>query len=146
MTPPRPPDTPDAHDRELFPPERIALARAAAADAGLDALLVSPGADLRYLTGYQALPLERLTCLVVPAAGDPFLVVPALERAAAEASPAGGLGIEITGFAETDDAYALIARRLPRQRQQVRGRQPHVGREAARLPGRAARRDRRAGR
>jgi Xaa-Pro aminopeptidase len=101
------------HDSALFPPERLALARQAAEDAGLDALLVSPGADLRYLTGYQAKPLERLTCLVVPAVGDPFLVVPALEKAVAEASPAGGLGIDITGFAETDDAYELIARRLP---------------------------------
>ncbi|MFI0942185.1 M24 family metallopeptidase [Streptomyces sp. NPDC021020] len=97
----------------LHPAERLTLARKAAGDAGLDALLVSPGADLRYLTGYQALPLERLTCLVVPAEADPFLVVPALERPAATASPAGGLGLDITGFAETDDAYAMIARRLP---------------------------------
>jgi Xaa-Pro aminopeptidase len=97
----------------LHPAERLTLAQQAARDAGVDALLVSPGADLRYLTGYQALPLERLTCLVVPAETDPFLVVPALERPAALASPAGGLGIEVAGFAETDDAYALVARRLP---------------------------------
>jgi Xaa-Pro aminopeptidase len=97
----------------LYPSERLELARRATADAGLDALVVTPGADLRYLTGYQALPLERLTCLVVPAEDEPFLVVPALEKAAAEASPAGGLGVEIAGFAETDDAYELIARRLP---------------------------------
>ncbi|WP_327292143.1 M24 family metallopeptidase [Streptomyces sp. NBC_01198] len=97
----------------LHPAERLELARRATADAGLDALLVSPGSDLRYLTGYQALPMERLTCLVVPAEADPFLVVPALERAVAQASPAGGLGLEITDFGETDDAYELIARRLP---------------------------------
>jgi Xaa-Pro aminopeptidase len=101
------------HGGGLYPPERVARAREAARDAGLDALLVTPGADLRYLTGYQALPLERLTCLVVPAEADPFLVVPALEKPAAEASPAGRLGIEITGFAETDDAYEQVARRLP---------------------------------
>ncbi|WNI14598.1 M24 family metallopeptidase [Actinacidiphila sp. ITFR-21] len=98
---------------DLFTAERLALARRAAAAAGLDALLVTPGADLRYLTGYHALATERLTCLVVPAEGDPFLVVPALEKPAAQASPAGNLGIEITGFGETDDAYRLIARRLP---------------------------------
>lgn len=97
----------------LFPATRLDLARKAAEDAGLDALLISPGADLRYLTGYHALPLERLTCLVVPAAGDPFLVVPGLEEPAAKASPAGSLGMEIIGFGETDDAYGLIARRLP---------------------------------
>lgn len=97
----------------LYPAERLELAREAAVAAGLDALLISPGADLRYLTGYHALPLERLTCLVVPAEGDAFLVVPALERPAALASPVGALGIDITGFAETDDAYELIAGRLP---------------------------------
>ncbi len=98
---------------ELFAGDRLARAREATEAAGLDALLVSPGADLRYLTGYQALPLERLTCLVLPAEGEPFLVVPELERPAAQASPAGGLGIEISGFAETEDPYELIARRLP---------------------------------
>ena len=68
--------------------ERLSRAKQAAAAAGLDAVLVTPGADLRYLTGYDAVPLERLTCLVLQASGDPVLVVPALERPAAEASPA----------------------------------------------------------
>lgn len=102
-----------AHDAELYPPDRITRAQKAAADAGLDALLVSPGPDLRYLTGYEALPLERLTCLVAPANGDPFLVVPLLELPAAQASPVGGLGIEIVGWRETEDPYALVASRLP---------------------------------
>ncbi|WP_443740937.1 M24 family metallopeptidase [Streptomyces humicola] len=97
----------------LYPADRIEAARRAAAAAGLDALLISPGADLRYLAGYQALPLERLTCLVVPAAADPLLVVPVLEKPAAEASPAGALGLEIVGWEETDDPYALVAGRLP---------------------------------
>jgi Xaa-Pro aminopeptidase len=79
----------------------------------MDALLVSPGADLRYLTGYEALPLERLTCLVLPASGDPLMVVPALEKPAAEASPLGALDLEIAAWHETEDPYALIASRLP---------------------------------
>jgi Xaa-Pro aminopeptidase len=45
----------------------------------VDALLLSHGADLPWLTGYRAMPLERLTMLVLPVAGDPRLVVPALE-------------------------------------------------------------------
>ncbi|QMU78466.1 aminopeptidase P family protein [Streptacidiphilus sp. PB12-B1b] len=102
-----------AHDPNLYPADRVVRAQKAAAEAGLDALLVSPGPDLRYLTGYEAQPLERLTCLVAPAEGEPFLVVPLLERPAAEASPAGGLGIEIVGWRETDDPYALVASRLP---------------------------------
>ncbi|MDO5735086.1 MAG: Xaa-Pro peptidase family protein [Propionibacteriaceae bacterium] len=89
--------------------ERIRRAQASAGESGIDALLLSPGSDLRYLTGYQALPLERLTCLVVRAGADPVLVVPNLERPAAEASPAGASGLEIVGWDETDDPYALVA-------------------------------------
>jgi Xaa-Pro aminopeptidase len=97
---------------ELYPPARLAEVRAATASAGLDALLLTPGPDLRYVTGYDAHQLERLTCLVVPAAGDPLLVVPRLELPAAQASPAGGLGLELAGWDETDDPYAVVAGRL----------------------------------
>jgi Xaa-Pro aminopeptidase len=85
---------------------RLQRAAAAAAEAGVDALLVTPGADLRYLTGYQALPLERLTCLVVPAQGEPVLVVPLLERPAAEASGAPAV-VKVVDHGETDDAFAI---------------------------------------
>ncbi|HEY7484927.1 MAG TPA: aminopeptidase P family protein [Streptosporangiaceae bacterium] len=97
----------------LYPPERLARVQEATAASGLAALFLTPGADLRYVTGYDAIQLERLTCLVVPAAGDPFLVVPRLELPAAQASPAGGLGVEMVPWDETDDPYALVAARLP---------------------------------
>ena len=76
-------------------------------------MFLTPGPDLRYVTGYDAIQLERLTCLVLPAAGEPFLVVPRLELAAAQASPAGGLGVEMVSWGETDDPFALVAGRLP---------------------------------
>lgn len=79
----------------------------------MDVLLVTPGPDLRWLTGYDALPLERLTCLVLPAEGDAFLVAPRLEVPAVEASPVAQLDLEIVGWGETDDAYATIVSRLP---------------------------------
>ena len=87
---------------------RLQRAAEAARSAGIDALLLTPGADLRYLTGYEALPLERLTCLVVPAQGEPVLVVPLLERLAAEASAAGTV-VKIVTHGETDDAFAMTA-------------------------------------
>lgn len=93
--------------------ERLARARAATRASEIDALLISPGPDLRYLTGYDALPLERLTCLVVRADGDPMVVVPGLEQPAAAASPIGELGLEILTWGETDDPYALVASLLP---------------------------------
>ena len=97
---------------DLFPAGRLTAAAEAAGAAGLAALLLTPGPDLRYLTGYDAHQLERLTCLVLPAQGDPVLLVPSLEFPAARASPAGGLGLEIIGWDETDDPYALVAGQL----------------------------------
>jgi len=88
--------------------ERVAAAADAARAAGVDALLLTPGADLRYLVGYAAIPLERLTCLIVPAEGEPVLVVPRLEHAAAEASGAAAV-VKVATHQETDDAFAMTA-------------------------------------
>ena len=93
--------------------ERLAQSARWAAEEGWDALLITPGPDLRYLAGYDAVPLERLTCLVVPAAGDPVLVAPLLERPAAAASPVGSAGIEIRTWGETDDPYRLVSDLIP---------------------------------
>ncbi|MFD0476789.1 aminopeptidase P family N-terminal domain-containing protein [Nonomuraea thailandensis] len=93
---------------------RLAAAQEATAKAGLDALLLTPGPDLRYVSGYDAKPLERLTCLVVPASGEAYMLVPRLELAAAQASPASRLGLEFVAWDETDDPYAIAAARLGR--------------------------------
>ncbi|HUR77380.1 MAG TPA: Xaa-Pro peptidase family protein [Acidimicrobiales bacterium] len=59
--------------------DRLHRVRARMAEFGVDALLLSVGADLPWMCGYEAMPLERLTMLVVPAKEDPTLVVPRLE-------------------------------------------------------------------
>lgn len=97
---------------ELYPPRRLADARRATAAAGLDALLLTPGSDLRYLTGYDAHEGERLTCLVLPAQGEPTLIVPTLERPAAEASPAPATGVRIVDHADGTDPYPLLVAAL----------------------------------
>lgn len=102
----------DLFSRELFSRERLETARRAARSAGMRALLVTPGPDLRYLTGYHALAMERLTCLVLPAVGEPTLVVPTLERPSAEASPAAGLGLRFVDYADGTDPYPLVAAAL----------------------------------
>lgn len=90
--------------------QRLERAAASAAAAGLDALLVGVGADLRYLSGYVALPLERLTMLVVPAHGHPTLVAPRLEALPARSCPAALAGVvEVGTWDETDDPFALVA-------------------------------------
>lgn len=91
---------------------RIEAAAAAAHAAGIDAILVQPGSDLTYLCGYEALPLERLTCLVIPARGAPAIVVPELEVLAAAASPVGQMGLDVLAWPETKSPHKVLAKRL----------------------------------
>lgn len=73
-----------------------------------DLLLVGPSADLRWLVGYHALALERLTLLLVPVDGEPTLVTPALETPRALEAGVGDHA-RIVDYGETDDPIALVA-------------------------------------
>ena len=68
--------------------------------------LLSVGADLPWLIGYEAMPLERLTMLVVPADGPATLVVPRLE--APRVVERGDL-FSIHAWGETDDPLDVVA-------------------------------------
>jgi Xaa-Pro aminopeptidase len=100
----------DSFPAGLVTIDRVHAARDIAAETGVDLLVLTPGSDLRYLSGYNAHAMERLTALVVPRLGEPFLVVPRLEAPMVDASPAGGLGLELLAWDETDDPFALLAR------------------------------------
>ncbi|MCV2489108.1 Xaa-Pro peptidase family protein [Geodermatophilus sp. YIM 151500] len=89
--------------------DRVHGARARAEQAGIDLLVLTPGSDLRYLTGYAAHAMERLTALAVPRRGEPYLVVPRLEAPMVDASPAAALQLELMAWDETDDPFALLA-------------------------------------
>ncbi|HET6965866.1 MAG TPA: aminopeptidase P family protein [Acidimicrobiales bacterium] len=71
----------------------------------VDVLLLSLGADLPWLTGYEAMPLERLTMLVVPREGLATLVVPALEAPRVLEDPEV---FRTRGWAESDDPVQLV--------------------------------------
>ncbi len=92
---------------------RIQRVQASMVAESVDALLVTPSADLRYLTGYDAMPLERLTALVVPATSEPVLLVPALELAEAERSAAALAGMQVLVHSETDDSLAMALDVVP---------------------------------
>lgn len=77
----------------------------------VDALLVSVGADLPYFTGYEAMPLERLTMLVVTAARPAVLVVPELE-APRVVTQAGVF--EVRPWEETEDPVGIVTGLLDR--------------------------------
>jgi Xaa-Pro aminopeptidase len=94
---------------------RLARARAAAARAETDALLIAPGSDLRYLIGAAGGSHERLTTLVLPAGdGVPALVVPKLEAPGFAHVPTGELGVEVITWVDGVDPYRLVAARLGR--------------------------------
>ena len=88
---------------------RIAGAAQAAAQAGLAGLVITPGYDLRYLVGSRAQTFERLTALVLPAAGDPTIVVPRLELAALKESAVTELGVAVRDWIDGQDPYRLVA-------------------------------------
>jgi Xaa-Pro aminopeptidase len=85
---------------------RRARAAARSRAAGVAALLVAPGSDLTYLTGYRIFSSERLTCLVLGSDGSARLVVPELEAPrAASIAP----DLELATWTETEDPYRLVA-------------------------------------
>jgi len=90
--------------------DRVARARTALAGAGADVLLVSVGSDLPYLIGYEAMPLERLTMLVVPKDGDATLVIPRLEAPRVVEHPDV---FTLMPWNETDDPVGIVGGLVP---------------------------------
>jgi Xaa-Pro aminopeptidase len=86
---------------------RLDRAQELTAQAGLSALFITPGPDLRYLTGSRASTFERLTALVISPGRAPEVVVPRLELAALRESAVGELGLTVHDWVDGQDAYAL---------------------------------------
>ena len=92
--------------------DRIRRAGDVAAELGVDLLLVTPGTDLRYLLDADGASHERLTCLVLPAAGHrapPALVVPRLEAPGWAGLPLDDLGVEVVTWNDGEDPYLLVS-------------------------------------
>jgi Xaa-Pro aminopeptidase len=90
---------------------RLGRARERMTALGVDALCVSVGPDLPYLIGYEAMPLERLTMLVVPRDAEATLVVPRLEAPRVVELPEV---FRVEPWDETDDPIARVASHLGR--------------------------------
>jgi len=85
---------------------RVERTRAAMRTQGVDVALLSVGLDLPYLTGYTAMPLERLTMLVLPVSAPATLVIPRLEAPRVTPMPAVFANHP---WNETDDPVAITA-------------------------------------
>ncbi|MGD9986770.1 M24 family metallopeptidase [Pseudonocardia sp.] len=92
--------------------DRLRRAGEVAAEQGVDLLLITPGTDLRYLLGAGGESHERLTCLVVPAAGHrapPAIVVPRLEAPGYAGVPLEELGVDVVTWTDGEDPYLLVS-------------------------------------
>jgi Xaa-Pro aminopeptidase len=85
--------------------DRIERVRARMQSLDIEVALLSVGPELPYLTGYEAMPLERLTMLVLPLDGRPRLVVPRLEAPRVAERPEV---FEVVTWDETDDPLDLV--------------------------------------
>ncbi len=88
--------------------DRLHRMRAQVADRGCAAAVLTPGPDLEYLLGRSVSSHERLSCLVIPAAGEPALLVPELERLGWSGSPAEA-ELRILTWLDGQDPYRMIA-------------------------------------
>ena len=83
-----------------------------AGEAGLTGILVSPGPDLAYFTGYQPTAItERITLLILDADREPAMLVPRLERPDVEPAP-GAAAVSLVDWADGEDPYAVLASML----------------------------------
>ncbi|MFD6895046.1 M24 family metallopeptidase [Rhodococcus sp. NPDC060086] len=93
---------------------RLRRAAELGAAAGLDALLITPGPDLRYLIGSRAESFERLTCLVIPTDGSTAaVVVPRLELASLTESAVAELALPVRDWVDGQNPYAIVAELVP---------------------------------
>jgi Xaa-Pro aminopeptidase len=98
--------SPDAATLSAARAGRLQRVREEMATAGTDALLLSLGADMPWLCGYEAMPLERPTVLIVTRDGPVTLVVPALEAPRVEIDESL---FRLRPWAESEDPIALVA-------------------------------------
>jgi Xaa-Pro aminopeptidase len=85
---------------------RMARTARAAAEAGLTGVVVTPGPDLAWLSGYQPTAItERLTMLVLAPDAEPVMLVPRLERPDLESAASAG-AVSVRDWADGQDPYA----------------------------------------
>ncbi|ANS73569.1 metallopeptidase [Paenibacillus yonginensis] len=77
--------------------------------AGIDTLLITDPKHVYYLTGFASNPHERFLGAVYKRGDEPFLVVPALDEAAARAASDVD---QIMTHTDTDNPYALLKQAL----------------------------------
>lgn len=92
---------------------RIGRVRDRLAEMELDAILLSIGTDMPWCTGYEAMPSERPTVLVIPRDEGATLVIPELEAPRVRPEPQL---FSLRPWGEREDAIAVVASLLGSRR------------------------------
>ena len=107
MTTANPPEPPPFTNEDFA--ARMRRVVSSAVDKGLAGVIVTPGPDLVWLTGYHPSAItERLTMLVLSSDNEPTLLVPILERADAEAAD-GARSVFLIDWADGTDPYGVAS-------------------------------------
>lgn len=97
--------------------QRLKHAQEVAAEKGIDLLILGTGADFAYLTGSWVSSHERLTALVLRPDAAPFIVAPATDIETLNASPVAELDIELRGWQDGENPYALACDSFAQQQE-----------------------------
>lgn len=90
---------------------------------GLDAVLITSPKHVYYLTGFFTDPHERFLGLIIPASGEPSLIVPALDR---EAAAAASSVPNIFTHTDTQNPYDVLKQTLPANLKQLGIEKSHM--------------------
>ncbi|RFB38738.1 M24 family metallopeptidase [Brevibacillus sp. VP] len=88
-----------------------------------EAILVTLPMHVYYLTGFFTDPHERFMGLVIPADGEPVLIVPGLDRNAAEAASSVQ---KIMTHTDTDNPYQILKQALPQNIKRLAVEKSHL--------------------
>lgn len=117
-------ELPAAPGREVYL-ERISGARILMREKDVHALFLTPGNDLRYMTGLGVWRSERLIALILPVEGDPVLICPAFEKDLIASAPAG---IEdVRTWDEDEDPFDPLVRKVLKKLDLHKGRTMALG-------------------
>ena len=113
---PRSAEEPEEREPVVIPPdfgrdaylERMSGARILMREIQGHGLFLTPGTDMRYMTGLTVGRSERLIALILPLEGDPVLICPAFEKDLIAASPAGIEDVLV--WDEDEDPFDLVVK------------------------------------
>ncbi len=93
---------------------RLEKARRLMREHGIDAIILAGGTSLTYFTGMRWGNSERLTAVVIPKTGNPYIVTPAFEEDRTREQLAGGpiAHTDVATWQEDESPFALVAQGL----------------------------------